>query len=176
MVPDVPGARVVADRDQVDAAFARLVAAVQAVVAQEPCVLLGVLLGGLLPLARLAGRLEGDFVLDTCRVGRYGDATRGGELRLMAEPVAELRGRHVVLVDDICDEGVTLDFLVRHCRQAGASQVSTAVLVRKRHERGLPGFEPDFVGLDVGDEFVFGCGMDFRGHWRHLREIWAVKG
>jgi hypoxanthine phosphoribosyltransferase len=176
MVPDVPGARLVAARHEVDAAFDRLAAAVQPLVASEPCVLLGVLLGGLLPLARLANGLEGDFVLDTCRVGRYGDSTRGGTPRWLAEPVCSLRDRHVVLVDDIYDEGVTLDFLVSHCRQAGARRVTTVVLVRKRHPRALSGLVPDLVGLEVGDEFVFGCGMDYLGHWRHLPGIWAVEG
>lgn len=174
MVPDVPGARLLVDRAAVDAAFDRLVAGLQPLVAGEPCVLLGVLLGGLLPLARLASRLQGDFVLDTCRVGRYGDATRGGIPQWLAQPRAELRDRHVLLVDDIYDEGLTLEFIAHHCRQAGARRVTTAVLVRKLHSRALAGVQPDFVGLEVGDEFVFGCGMDYRGHWRHLPEIWAV--
>ncbi|MEO8443396.1 MAG: phosphoribosyltransferase family protein [Gammaproteobacteria bacterium] len=171
----MPGARLVVARDEVDAAFGRLLASVQPLVTGDQCVLLGVLLGGLVPLARLANGLNGDFVLDTCRVGRYGDATRGGELRVLAEPVADLRDRHVIVVDDIYDEGLTLDYLVRNCRRAGARQVTTVVLVRKRHDRELAGVPPDLVGLEVGDDFVFGCGMDYRGRWRHLREIWAVE-
>jgi hypoxanthine phosphoribosyltransferase len=135
---------------------------------------MGVLLGGLLPLARLASQLHGDFVLDTCRVGRYGDATRGGILKWLAQPRVELRNRHVVLVDDIYDEGVTLEFLVRYCREAGALHITTVVLVRKRHGRAQVGLQPDLVGLEVGDEYVFGCGMDYQGHWRHLPDIWAL--
>lgn len=176
MVPDVPGARLLVGRAAVDAAFDRLVLGLQTHVASEPCVLLGVLLGGLMPLARLAARLEGDFVMDTCRVGRYGDATRGGIPQWLAQPRAELRDRHVVLVDDIYDEGLTLEFIAHHCRQAGARRVTTVVLVQKVHSRAVAGVRPDIVGLEVGDEFVFGCGMDYRGHWRHLPEIWAVEG
>ena len=175
MIPNVPGSRLLVPRDAIDAAFMALAAAVQPLVEEKPCVLLGVLLGGLLPLARLSSALKGDFVLDTCRVGRYGDATRGGAPRWLAEPRADLRGRHVLVVDDIYDEGVTLEFLARHCRQAGASQVTSVVLVRKRHARPLAGIEPDLVGLEVGDDYVFGCGMDYRGHWRHLPDIWAVN-
>lgn len=174
MVLTVAGARRVVERAAVDSAFERLVAALQPLVEQQPCVLLGVLLGGLMPLARLAGRLRGDFVLDTCRVGRYGDATRGGIPQWLAQPRADLRDRHVLLVDDIYDEGLTLEFIAHHCRQAGARRVTTVVLVRKVHSRALAGVQPDLVGLEVGDEFVFGCGMDYRGHWRHLPEIWAV--
>ncbi len=176
MVPSVPGARRVVAREAVDAAYDRLAAALQPLVDREPCVLLGVLLGGLIPLARLATRLEGDFLLDTCRAGRYGTATRGGAPAWLAAPTTDLGGRHVLLVDDIWDEGVTLDFIARHCRDAGARQVTTVVLVRKRHGRGLTGFQPDFTGLEVGDEFVFGCGMDYQGRWRHLPDLWAVAG
>jgi hypoxanthine phosphoribosyltransferase len=176
MVPDVPGARLLVDRVAVDTAFDRLAAALQPLVEREPCVMLGVLLGGLVPLARLAGQLRGDFVLDACRVGRYGDAMRGGVPQWLAQPRAELRDRHVLLVDDIYDEGLTLEFIARHCRQAGARQVTTVVLVRKIHSRTVAAVQPDIVGLEVGDEFVFGCGMDYRGHWRHLPEIWAVQG
>ena len=176
MVPTVPGARLLVDRAAVDTAFDRLATALQPLVEREPCVMLGVLLGGLMPLARLASQLHGDFVLDTCRVGRYGDATRGGIPKWLAQPRAELRDRHVLLVDDIYDEGLTLEFIAHHCRQAGARHVTTVVLVRKLHSRALAGVKPDVVGLEVGDEFVFGCGMDYRGHWRHLPEIWAVDG
>jgi len=174
MLPPVDGARLVVPRAEVDAAFGRLVAVTQPLVAADACVLLGVLLGGLVPLARLAGLLDGDFLLDTCRVGRYGDAMRGGNLRLVAPPRLNLRDQHVIIVDDIYDEGVTLGFLAEHCRQAGARRVTTVVLVRKRHPRPVTGQEPDVVGLEVGDEYVFGCGMDYRGHWRHLPEIWGV--
>lgn len=172
--PPVPGASLLVPRTEVDAAFERIVAATQLLVDGDGCVLLGVLLGGLLPLARIASQIHGNFLLDTCRVGRYGDATRGGIPRWLAQPRVELHDRHVVIIDDIHDEGVTLDFLVRHCEQAGARKVTTVALVRKRHSRPLIGREPDIVGLEVGDRYVFGCGMDYQGRWRHLPEIWAL--
>jgi len=174
MNPPVPGSRVLVSRPEVDAAFGRLVAVTQPLVAGGQCVLLGVLLGGLVPLARLVSQLHGDFVFDTCRVGRYGDAIRGGIPRLLAKPHVNLRDQHVVIVDDIHDEGITLDFLARHCESAGARRVTTLVLVRKQHARRIIGREPDIAGLEVGDEYLFGCGMDYQGHWRHLPEIWGL--
>jgi hypoxanthine phosphoribosyltransferase len=174
IVPPVPGSRLLVPRVEVDDAFGRLVAAMQPLMVGKQCVLLGVLMGGLVPLARLASRLDGDFLLDTCRVGRYGDATRGGIPRLLAKPRVNLQDQHVVIVDDIHDEGVTLEFLARHCQKARARDVTTVVLVRKRHGRPLTGREPDIVGLEVGDEYVFGCGMDYQGRWRHLPEIWGL--
>jgi len=176
MNPTVPGAYLLVARGEVDAAFGRLAAATQPLLDRDTCVLMGVLLGGLLPLARLASQLQGDFILDTCRVGRYGDATRGGLPQWLAQPRATLRDRHVILVDDIYDEGVTLEFLIRHCQQAGARRITTLVLVHKQHGRAQFGPMPDLVGLEVGDEYVFGCGMDYQGHWRHLPDIWGVPG
>jgi hypoxanthine phosphoribosyltransferase len=80
----------------------------------------------------------------------------------------------VIVVDDICDIGQTLLEVTAYCRSAGAVDVLTAVLVRKRFADDRQVYVPDIVGLDAGDEFVFGCGMDYRGRWRHLPEIFSV--
>lgn len=174
MVPPVAGARLVATSAEVEAAYLRLAAAIQPELAAGDCVLLGVLLGGVVPLVRVAGLLQGDLLIDVCRVGRYGDAIRGGIPQWISPPRVVMRDQHVILIDDIFDEGVTLEFVAAHCRQQGARQLSTAVLVRKRHERASSPLTPDHVGLEVGDEYVFGCGMDYRGRWRHLDAIWGL--
>jgi hypoxanthine phosphoribosyltransferase len=176
MIPQVAGARLVATTAQVEAAYQRLAASIQPAVAAGDCVLLGVLLGGAVPLVRIAGLLEGDFLIDVCRVSRYGDATRGGEPQWISPPRMPMRGQHVIVVDDILDEGVTLDFIAGHCRELGAHKLSVAVLVRKRHDRSAAKIVPHHVGLEVEDEYVFGCGMDYQGRWRHLDAIWGLPG
>jgi hypoxanthine phosphoribosyltransferase len=170
----MPGASRVHSAAAVAKAYQELAAGIQPRVDEGRCVLLGVLIGGLVPLVEIARRLGGDLVLDVCRVSRYGDALRGGEPRWLMLPGQELEGRDVVLVDDIYDQGVTLSFVAEHCHGRGARSVRIAALVRKRHGRALAGPLPDLVGLEVGDEYVFGCGMDYRGRWRHLPDIWAV--
>jgi hypoxanthine phosphoribosyltransferase len=169
----VPGRLLVA-AEEVDAAFSRLAGALQPLVDAAPCTLLGVLMGGLLPLARITGLLRGDFLLDGCRISRYGDATEGGTLEMPWAPRLPMAGRTVIIIDDIFDQGLTLEYAAAHCRAAGAAQVLTAVLVSKRHARQLTAFRPDHVGLEIGDEFVFGAGLDHRQHWRHLAEIRAL--
>jgi hypoxanthine phosphoribosyltransferase len=176
MIPPVAGARLVATTAQVEAAYRRLAASIQPAAEGSDCVLLGVLLGGAVPLVRIAGLLNGDFLIDVCRVGRYGDATRGGIPRWICPPQVAMRGKHVILVDDIFDEGITLDFVAANCREQGARKLSAAVLVRKRHDRAGATPGPDHVGLEVGDEYVFGCGMDYQGRWRHLDAIWGLPG
>lgn len=173
--PPVPGAVEVASEAQVDSAIERMATALQDTIASADCVLVGIMLGGLMPLARLAQRLDGDFLLDYCQVSRYRGGTRGGDIEWMRAPRENLSGRTIVLVDDIYDEGVTLDFVTEACFQHGAAQVLRAVLVRKIHDRAVGTRPPDVIGLDVDDRYVFGCGMDYRHRWRHLRSIYALE-
>jgi hypoxanthine phosphoribosyltransferase len=170
----LPGARLIADSDAVRAAYARLADALQPVVTEGNCVLIAVLMGGMVPLVHLAQRLHGDFLMDYCHLTRYRGATTGGPITWIYKPRQVLRERTVVLVDDIFDQGRTLAEVARSCRHAGARTVLTAVLVRKHHQRPSVEFVPDFVGLEIGDEYVFGCGMDYQQRWRHLDALWAL--
>ncbi len=160
----------------VNRAWDDLATQVQPLIDTQPCVLLGVLLGGVVPLVQIAGRLHGDFLLDYCHLTRYGGATRGGTLRWVQPPRLSLQGKTVIVIDDIFDEGDTLRELHAACRARGAAAVHAAVLVRKRHGRAVAGPVPDFVGLEIGDEYVFGCGMDYQERWRHLDALWALPG
>jgi len=170
-----PNAEIVATAADVRQAYLRLATGLQPVVAAEDCVLLGVLLGGLIPMARLAGMLSGDFLMDYCQVSRYREAIHGGELDWLQPPQVDLTGRTVLLVDDIYDEGITLECVARACCELGAGRVLSAVLVRKRHDRTAVERQPDLVGLEVDDRYVFGCGMDYRRRWRHLPAIYALR-
>lgn len=172
--PPVPGAELVASAATVRAAYARLAADLQPIVGQGQCVLVGLLVGGMVPLVHLAERLRGDFLVDYAHVTRYRGETSGGSLEWIHKPRLPLAGRTIVLVDDIFDEGHTLAEALRYCMHAGARGVVTAVLVRKRHDRAVPGLQPDFTGLDVEDRYVFGCGMDYQHRWRHLDALWAL--
>jgi len=171
-----PDAVLVASETDVRRAYERLAAELQLSIDANDCVLLGVMMGGLIPMARLAALLGGDYALDYCQVSRYRGATRGGELEWLQPPHMPLDGRTVLLVDDIFDEGITLDYVVGACRERGAERVISTVLVRKRHDRVAVATVPDLVGLEVEDRYVFGCGMDYRHRWRHLPEIYALRG
>jgi len=168
-----PGTREIVAPETVSAAFDRLAAALQPEVDRGECVLLAVMLGGLIPAARLAVRLGGPFELDYCHVTRYRGDLRGGEPEWLRPPSARMQGRTVVVVDDIFDAGITLDWVVQSCRAAGAARVVSAVLVRKRREGPVTG-APDFFGVEVPDRYVFGCGMDYRHAWRQLDAIYAL--
>jgi hypoxanthine phosphoribosyltransferase len=160
--------------EAVERALDRIAAAVTERLGASDPVLLAVMTGGMIPAVWLSTRLRFPHQLDYVHATRYVGSTRGGELRWLARPRLALAGRAVLIVDDILDEGITLREIAAYCRAQGASQVSTAVLVRKRHDRLADGVEADFVGLEVPDRYVFGCGMDYHEYFRELRGIHAL--
>ena len=136
-------------------------------------VMLVVLMGGLIPAGQLLPLLNFPFTLATVHATRYRGDTLGGELHWLARPSCDLKGRDVLLVDDILDEGHTLKALVNHCEEAGARRVSTSVLVRKQRS-SPPAVQVDYFGLEVPDRYVFGCGMDLHEYHRQWPAIYAV--
>lgn len=137
--------------------------------------LMCVLNGGVMPTAWLASRLRFPLQIGYLHATRYRGGTRGGALDWVVPPSLPVVGRHVLVVDDIYDEGYTLAEVVRELKRLGAAEVLTAVLVNKRHQRKLAGFEVDFQALEVGDRYVFGCGMDYHETMRNLPAIYALR-
>jgi len=86
-----------------------------------------------------------------------------------------LEGRIVIILDDILDEGITRDAIIKHCHQQKASQVLTVVMVTKLHDRRLAAVTADFSAIDVPDRYVFGFGMDYQSQLRHLNGIYALR-
>ncbi len=158
---------------EVEAALDRLAAGItQRLGGTEP-LLLCVMIGGLIPTAKLLQRLRFPLQVDYIHATRYGDSTQGGELRWVARPSEPLEGRTVLLVDDILDQGVTLAALAKACREAGAKEVLSAVLLDKRIPEKR--HRADFVGLPVENRYVFGYGMDYKGFLRNAPGIFAVE-
>lgn len=140
-------------------------------------VLLCVMNGGLIFTGQLLTRLLFPLEVDYVHATRYGHDINGATLQWTVKPQLDLKGRTVLLLDDILDEGVTLAAIADYCRQEGATDVLMAVLVEKLHLRKVtPGMKADFTGIEVGDRFLFGYGLDYKGYWRNAPGIYAVKG
>jgi hypoxanthine phosphoribosyltransferase len=166
-------AEVVHDAQAVASAISKMGVEISAELADSEPVVLVVLLGGLVPAARLLEHLRFPYQLDYLHATRY-RGTEGGNLRWLVEPRTAVAGRTVLVIDDILDEGVTLKAIQDHLATAGAERVYTAVLAVKQHDRRVPGVQLDFKGLMVPDRYVFGCGMDYMEYHRGLPEILAL--
>jgi hypoxanthine phosphoribosyltransferase len=140
----------------------------------DPLILV-VMNGALVPAAHLFTRLNFPFQIDYVHATRYGDTTEGRELNWLVSPHVSVRGRVVLVVDDIFDEGKTLQAILAYLRQSQAQEVYSAVLVNKKHNRKAPGLCVDFIGLEVEDRYVFGFGMDYKEYWRNLPDIYSVN-
>ena len=159
---------------EIDAALDKIAAEMTTRLAADCPIFLCVLTGAIIPMGRLMCRLSFPLETDYVHATRYQGETTGTELKWKARPSHDLAGRTVVLVDDIFDEGITLEALVHYCHEQGAAKVFTAVLVNKLHHRKVD-MKPDFVGLDAEDRYLFGCGMDYKEYWRNAPGIYAVK-
>ncbi|NOY62276.1 MAG: hypoxanthine-guanine phosphoribosyltransferase [Gammaproteobacteria bacterium] len=158
----------------VEQALDRMAIEIASKLADSNPLVLCVMVGGLLPTAGLLSRLDFPLHIDYIHATRYRGETSGGELEWRARPSYDLSDRTVLIVDDILDEGLTLQALVKDCLGAGAKEVLSAVLVEKMHNRKC-GVEADFMGLQVEDRYVFGYGMDYKGYLRNAPGIFAVK-
>jgi len=165
------------DGPTVDAAIDRMAQDITARLSNADPLILAVMNGGLIPAGLLLPRLDFPLELSWLHATRYGLSCEGGEIEWQAHPNVNVQGRTVLIIDDILDVGHTLLAIIDHLREQGASEVFTAVLVDKQHDRkARPGFKADFTGLEVPDRFLFGSGMDYRGYWRNAVGIHAVKG
>jgi hypoxanthine phosphoribosyltransferase len=166
---------VLAEAPEVEAAVERMAAEINAYYGDREIVLLIVMTGAVMPAAWLACRLAMPLRMDYVHATRYMGQTEGGDLEFRVPPRLGLDGQDVLIVDDIFDVGVTLGMIEDDCRARGARSVNSAVLVRKLHDRGIAASLPRFIGLELGDRYLFGCGMDVHEHWRQLREIRALE-
>lgn len=138
-------------------------------------IFLCVVVGGIVCLGNLLPRLDFPLEVDYVHATRYRNDIVGKDLTWKAEPSADLKGRTVVIVDDILDGGVTLEAIVKYCKTKNARKVLTAVLVDKYNARLPNGVESaDFCGLQVENHYVFGYGMDYKGYLRNAPGIYMV--
>ena len=166
----------IADNQEVKAAVERLGKAINAHYGDREIILLIVMTGAVMPAAWVASKLKMPVQMDFVHATRYAGQTEGGEIEFRVPPRLNLEGHDVLIIDDIYDIGLTLQMIEGYCESRGARSVNSAVLVRKIHGRETTGTLPKFIGMEVEDKYIFGCGMDVYENWRHLDEIRALEG
>lgn len=164
------------DAAAVQTAYDRLAQAIANEYEGRNPLLLCVMIGGLHATAEISRRLAFPLEIDYLHATRYRGATQGGGLVWKKQPDAtRIENRHVLVIDDILDEGHTLVAIRDALRGFAPASLKVAVLTEKLHDRRAPGAHAEFVGLQVEDRYVFGCGMDYKEYWRQLPAIYAVK-
>lgn len=162
--------------DQVQAVLDRMAAEITAALHDSNPLVYAVMNGALILAGQILPRLPFALEATYLHATRYGHALQGTLLDWRVRPTQDVRGRTVLVLDDILDEGHTLNAIIEYLQQEGAAKVYSAVLAHKLHDRkAYPGMRADFTGLEVADRFLFGCGMDYQGYWRNAHGIFAVK-
>ena len=180
MTPDeawkiLQSADLICDEAEVRDAIAKLATDITAILKDRYPLVLAVMGGSIFFAGNLLPRLRFPLEFDYVQASRYGRATSGGKIVWTVEPGDNVKGRTVLVLDDILDGGETLTAIRDRVNLLGAAAFFSAVLTDKDLGRAKP-IVPDFVGLKLPNRFVFGCGMDVSGAWRNLPAIYAVKG
>jgi hypoxanthine phosphoribosyltransferase len=136
---------------------------------------IGVLKGAVLFLGDLIRAMEGDVTIDFMALSSYAGTTSSGEVRLIKDLDYGLEGRHVVIVEDIVDTGLTLHYLQEILKARNPKSLRTACLLSKPSRRKIE-VHVDFVGFTIDDRFVVGYGLDFSEKYRNLPYIGVYQG
>src|SRR5574343_1093161 len=167
-------AEIIHDEAAVQTALGEVATAITARLADKYPLVLCVMTGGVVFCGQLMTRLAFPLDFDYLHATRYGPETQGGKISWRTAPWTSVKGRSVLVVDDILDEGVTLAAVKERLRRMGAAEALTAVFADKTNGKKKP-IAADFVGLTVPDRFVFGFGIDAGGVLRNLPAIYAMK-
>ena len=133
--------------------------------------IVGILRGAVMVMADLARALPRHVEMDWIAISSYGSGTKSsGVVRLLKDLDTDITGRHVLIVDELIDTGLTLSWLVNSLGSRNAASVEIATLLRKPEALQMP-VEPKYVGWDIPNEFVVGYGLDYRERYRNLRDI-----
>ena len=137
----------------------------------EPLILVGVLKGAVLFLADLSRQIGGEVTFDFIAVSSYGKDTKSsGQVKLNKDLDASIEGKSVIVVEDILDTGLTLQYLLRILQQRKPKHLRVAALLDKA-ERRITAVQADYVGFTIPNEFVVGYGLDYAERYRNMADV-----
>lgn len=137
----------------------------------DDLIALCVLKGGVFFLTDLLRAMDRDVAIDFLQVSSYGNSTSSsGVVTILKEPQLDMRGKAVIIIEDIIDSGLTIREVHRYIRGRGASKVKVAALLDKAEARKVE-FVPDYVGFMIDPVFVVGFGLDYAEKYRNLPDV-----
>ena len=166
--------RLVFSKGRIEERVSELAACISRDYAGANLVLVGVLNGVFMFFADLARKLTIPVRIEFIRLSSYGEGMNSsGSIEMKKDVESDLSGKDVLIVEDIADSGLTLDWLHGHLKQLGASSVKTCVLIDKKERRDIA-LDLEYVGFEVESGFLVGYGLDCDGQYRHLPEIYHL--
>jgi hypoxanthine phosphoribosyltransferase len=171
--PDV--SHVIVSEDEIRARVAELGAQISADYGDEPILLIAVLRGAALFVADLAREITSPVEFDFMAVSSYGSSTKSsGVVRIIKDLDETIEGRHVLVVEDILDSGLTLKYLLKNLASRKPASLEIVTLLNKRGKQRVP-IDCKYVGFDIEDEFVIGYGLDYAEKYRNLPYIGVLR-
>jgi hypoxanthine phosphoribosyltransferase len=163
--------KVLITEDEIKARLAELAAEIDRDYDGLDLLIVGVLKGAVMVMADLARSLERHVEMDWMAISSYGSGTKSsGVVRILKDLDTDISGRHVLIVDEIIDTGLTLSWLTSNLSSREPASVEICTLLRKPEALQMP-VEVKYVGWDIPNEFVVGYGLDYRERYRNLRDI-----
>lgn len=167
--------RVLYTSDQIAGRIAEIAAQIDADYAGKDILLVGVLNGAVMVMADLQRAMRSHVQMDWMAVSSYGAGTQSsGVVRILKDLSQDLEGRHVIVVEDIIDTGLTLSYLVNYLSSRGPASIEIMTMFRKPDAAKIE-VPVKYVGFDIPNEFVVGYGLDFADKYRNLRDVGTLK-
>src|ERR1700738_2245564 len=167
--------RVLIPRDRIKKRIKQLANEIRKDFEDQPLHLVGVLKGAVFFLADLARQMPGEVSFDFIAVSSYGVGTHSsGQVRLTRDLDSSIEGKTVVVVEDLLDTGMTLQYLLRVFEQRRPKRIRVAVLLDKP-ERRIAAVRADYVGFTIPNEFVVGYGLDYAESYRNLPDVGVLS-
>lgn len=163
------------DRKTVENRIKELAKQIEKDYAGEEVYCVGLLKGSVVFLSDLVKEINTPVIIDFMSVSSYGSETvSSGDVKILKDTDLDLRGKHVLIVEDIIDTGLTLEHVIRYFKESkGVKTLKTCTLLSKPERRKV-NIDIDYVGFDVPDKFVIGYGLDYNQKYRNLPYIAVV--
>ena len=162
-------------REQIDKRVADMAAQISADLAGTEIIALCVLKGAMFFCADLVRQMNTDVALDFIQISSYGNQKfSSGVVTILKEPQMDMRGKSVLIVEDIIDSGLSIREVNNYIESRGAANVKVAAFLDKPKARKVP-FTPDYVGFSIDPQFVIGYGLDFAEKYRNIPEVQVLS-
>ncbi|HHT68332.1 MAG TPA: hypoxanthine phosphoribosyltransferase [Firmicutes bacterium] len=167
--------RIIISEEDIQTRVQELGQAISADYGDEPIALICILKGGLMFLCDLAKHITSPVTYDFMSVSSYGDATESsGVVRITKDLEESIEGKHVIIVEDIIDTGLTLSYLLNNLHSRNPASLRICTLLNKVSNRKVE-IAVDYIGFEVPNEFLVGYGLDFRQFYRNIPYIFVPK-